>query len=347
MVNDIAASEGGALSVLKDFYKEIEEIDNNIEWIFLLGDNYLKKTSKIKIFTYPEIKKSWMKRLKFELFDGSTLINNLKPDIYISLQNTATLGIKHAKQFVYFHQVIPYQDILHFKFYKKDEVKLWIYKNIGKLVYSFLFRKSEAYIIVQSNWLKSRMSLSLNNKIIVAKPRIDEIIKKQPIIGKSINFFYPTSDFKYKNLKVITEAIEILEKQNINNFKVILTLDNNSQNKFNSKIDLVGKITRQEVYDYLSKSILIFPSLLESFGLPLLEASQLGTLIFSADLEYARETLQNYSNVKFFPPEDAVFLAKLMKDAITGKIVSKECKKVELKKTSKKIIELILEEYHA
>ena len=38
VVNDIAASKGGALTVLKDFYNCVRENDTENEWIFLLGD---------------------------------------------------------------------------------------------------------------------------------------------------------------------------------------------------------------------------------------------------------------------------------------------------------------------
>ncbi|NRE76400.1 glycosyltransferase family 1 protein, partial [Enterococcus faecium] len=102
VVNDIAASEGGAMSVLKDFYEEVKEFGADHEWIFLLGDYYLEETPNIKVYVYPEIKKSWLKRLNFDFYFGKNIVNEFKPDIYLSLQNTATLGIK-CNQYVYLH----------------------------------------------------------------------------------------------------------------------------------------------------------------------------------------------------------------------------------------------------
>lgn len=106
------------MTVLKDFYTDIVKNHVDIEWIFLLGDNYLQETKNIKVYTFSEIKQNWFKRIKFELYSGARIINRLDADIYISLQNTATLGVK-SKQYVYFHQVIPYQTTVKFSFLEK------------------------------------------------------------------------------------------------------------------------------------------------------------------------------------------------------------------------------------
>ena len=56
VVNDIAASQGGALTILRQFYSYIKDNCPDDEWIFLLGDNYLEETDNIQVLTFPEIK---------------------------------------------------------------------------------------------------------------------------------------------------------------------------------------------------------------------------------------------------------------------------------------------------
>ena len=68
VVNDIAASKGGAMTVLRDFYTCVCEHDHENEWIFLLGDRYFTDTANVKILTLPEVKKNRLKKL---LFDSS------------------------------------------------------------------------------------------------------------------------------------------------------------------------------------------------------------------------------------------------------------------------------------
>lgn len=345
VVNDIAASEGGAMTVLKDFYTDIVKNHVDIEWIFLLGDNYLQETKNIKVYTFSEIKQNWFKRIKFELYSGARIINRLDADIYISLQNTATLGVK-SKQYVYFHQVIPYQTTVKFSLFRKEESILWVYQNIGRKIYDFLFKHSEANIIVQSRWLKQRMNNFLANNILINKPSISaNITTKNERSDRTnpVQFFFPTSNNPYKNINVIFNAVEILKKQNITNFKVILTIDDiNHQN--NNYINCIGKINRQSVYEYLANSVLIFPSLLESFGLPLLEAADIGTYILAADLEYAHETLENYKNAKYFPPQDAEKLADLMKDIIKNGTDNMPSNTID--SYGRKTADLILEDYN-
>ena len=85
VVNNIAASKGGAMTVLKDFYNCVCENDKENEWIFLLGDKYFEETENVKIITLPEIKKSSIKKVMFDFFKGKKFIHNLKPDVVFFL----------------------------------------------------------------------------------------------------------------------------------------------------------------------------------------------------------------------------------------------------------------------
>ena len=100
IVNDIAASKGGAMTVLKDFYETVKLQNDDNEWIFLLGDNYLEETENIKVLTFKKEKASQIKRLCFDLFYGRKIINKLNPDVVLSFQNTICFGVK-CKQVVY------------------------------------------------------------------------------------------------------------------------------------------------------------------------------------------------------------------------------------------------------
>ena len=123
VVNDIAASKGGALTILKDFYNYISQNDTENEWIFLLGDNLLEETENIKIIVLSDIKKSRFKKLKFDFVTGKKFIKNLNPDVVFSLQNIATFGLK-IPQIVYVHQSLPFQTIKNFSFFKKYCIKV-------------------------------------------------------------------------------------------------------------------------------------------------------------------------------------------------------------------------------
>lgn len=120
---------------------------------------------------------------------------------------------------------------------------------------------------------------------------------------KKYNFIYPASGEPHKNHINLIKCFVMLARQNI--FPTLLlvfdpleypTLNayiNRFVNKFNLKISVISKVRHSEMPDlYLSSSALIFPSLTESLGLPLLEASRLSLDIISSNLDYVFDIVE-------------------------------------------------------
>ena len=63
---------------------------------------------------------------------------------------------------------------------------------------------------------------------------------------------------------------------------------------------------------------MVFPSKLETWGLPISEAKRYNKPLLLANLPYAHETVGNYDKVSFFPANDASALADLMQEIIEG-----------------------------
>lgn len=321
IVNFIAADSGGALSILKDFYNYIKKESEykNIEWLFMLSDRYIEETSNIKIELFKDIKKSWIKRLEFDLFTGKKFIDNQNADLLINFQNTCIFGTK-IPQILYVHQPIPFQTEKRFSLFKKNERKLFVYQYIiGSFIK--LSIKKASHVVVQTNWMKKSIinqCKTSDSKISIIKPTIsisDDIrnIKKK---HNSNLFFYPAAEYIYKNHDVIYKAVKELNKRNVNDFKVYLTIENNGNNIDN--VEFLGGISRNDVFEYYSKSTLVFPSYIETFGLPLEEAKFMNSMIIAADCDYAREVIGSYKNVLFFNPFDYMQLADLMEKSINS-----------------------------
>ncbi|EKA15884.1 glycosyltransferase [Enterococcus sp. GMD5E] len=326
VVNDIAASEGGAMSVLKDFYEEVKEFGADHEWIFLLGDYYLEETPNIKVYVYPEIKKSWLKRLNFDFYFGKNIVNEFKPDIYLSLQNTATLGIR-CQQVVYLHQPLPYQKEKRYSLLKKQEVKYAVYQKLIGRIINFLFKKTKAKIIVQSVWMKKSIEQKISNQVKVIVPKINNDLMNMTSFSeekyKTQNvkkFFYPASYYPYKNHEILFRAVEELLKDNINNFTVYLTLNKDlfKNGTIPANIKFLGNLDRKKVFELYAQSVLLFPSYIETFGLPLLEAKIVQSPIIVAQTEFSNEILSDYKNTLYFNKEDYHELKEKMKLFITN-----------------------------
>ncbi len=341
VVNDIAASKGGALSVLKDFYNCIKENDKENEWIFLLGDSYLEETGNIKVIILPQVKKSSLKKLWFDFFSGKKYIGKLKPDVVVSLQNIITFGLK-IPQIVYIHQSIPFQNQKEFSFLKGNERKLAVYQHlIGRII-----KRSAKFadkIIVQTEWMKKAVCQKANTsseKIYVVTPNIK--IPSDIEFGKynCKSFFYPTSNSIYKNNGCIFKACESLNKSGIQDFSVDMTIKDISI----SNISAIGYIPREEVLKRYTESTLVFPSYIESFAYPLAEARRFGAIILASDCDFSREVLSGYSNAYFFNPFKPEELAELMKKVMSGEVKRTESSQnMQEENTWLKVLEIIKE----
>lgn len=318
VVNNIAANKGGAMTILKDFYSSVCENDKENEWIFLLSEKFFDETQNIKIIALPEIKKSSVKKVIFDFFTGRKFINALNPDVVFSMQNIMTFGVK-APQIVYLHQSIPFQNVKKFSFFKSRERKIaFIQYFIGAII-KLTVKKCQK-VIVQTKWMKeavSRICRVEDSKISQIPPNVKNIenLKKDGVFLKEI-FFYPTAPALYKNNDCIFKACEILEKQGYD-FKVVLTLP---KEKSTDKIECIGRIPYEEVIDYYNKSTLIFPSYIETFGYPLVEARKMGAIVLASECPFCYEALDGYENAYFFNQFNPSELAALMKKVIDGEI---------------------------
>lgn len=324
VVNDIAASEGGAISILKSLYQYILEADDINEWFFLLSGMYIKETKNVHVLLFKKEKKSRIRRLMFDNVYGGKIINDLNPDVVFYLQNTLVKGVK-AKQVMYMDQPIPFQNVYNFSFFDKEQRPYAVYQYlIGKLIKSAC-RNSDK-IIVQTKWIRDAIAEKCNikkEKIVIIPPEIIRVpfFSDENEFDKKC-FFYPASGAYYKNHICISKAMDILENEGINDICVGVTIDKN--NKLNNKIKFYGKMDHKDVMRHLKKSTLLFPSYIETYGLPLVEARMLETIILAADTSFSHELLDGYDNAYFFDPFIPESLSRLMKKIRLGEISKKK-----------------------
>ena len=322
VVNDIAASSGGVLSVLKDFYQYVRDNDRDNEWYFLVCDDFIEPTDRIHVIKLPQIKQSYLKRLQFDLFTGKKFINDLKPDVVFSLQNTITFGVA-APQVAYEHQPLPFQEVKNYSFFKSDERTMAMYQHlIGRVIFASVKRASK--LIVQTEWMREAVSRKggvSTDKIVKIAPNVEDLGRFRVDIPRRKDlFFYPTSTVPYKNIACIRSAAKLLEQKGID-FQVRLTVPEDAPQK---GIVCLGQVPREEVMHQFCEAALVFPSYIETFGYPLVEAAQMGAVVLAADLPFAHEVLGDYENAYYFDPFQPQSLADLMEKVISGEIVRKE-----------------------
>jgi glycosyltransferase involved in cell wall biosynthesis len=317
-----AAEKSGAKQVVLDFYNYARENQNN-DFFIITGKISLNDQPNIKTKQLKWVKNSYFHRLFFEQFYLRSLIHSFSPNRLISLQNL-TVPLLRIEQEVYINQAIPFSDY-KIKFLKSP--RFWFYKNIyGYLI--LLSCKQAKKIIVQANWLKNHfIKIGINeSKIIVEYPNSNFPANSfKGLNTTKINFVYPTSNEIYKNVKVILDAMELLAEERLKSICLTLTIQALNENleieypKLHKQgvISLIGFISRDELLAQYQTSVLIFPSLIETFGYPLIEARIVGSPIIAADLEYARDVLNGYDKVDFINPYNASELSSKIDDFIS------------------------------
>ena len=314
LVYDIAASSSGALTVLNEYYNKYARIQDENHYYFVVSTPDLKNTNNLTVLRFPWIKKSWLHRLYFDYFVAQKLVKKYKVDRVLSLQNIMVPNVD-VRQDVYLHQVLPF---VSYNFSFAESKILWVYQNIiSKFIYQSVIKADK--VIVQMQWLKDacvRRCGVTPDKIVVERPQIDTslLYKYVDTHESSHTFFYPATPLSYKNHMVILRACNMLKNKGITDYKVIFTMTG-TENKLamdlkryaeRNELPIVfaGAMSRQEVYKQYATSTLIFPSYIESFGLPLLEAKLTDAPIIAADTVFAREILDGYENVMYCDNND-------------------------------------------
>lgn len=315
MVFDVPAESGGALSILNQYY-DAARADKENEWIFIVSKPALEPLDNVKVLNFPWVKKSWLHRMWFDNVYARGLVKKYKPDKIISLQNTM-IKQKICYQELYVHQALPFSEK---RFSLKENKKLWVYQNIISKMIFYSIKNCDC-ITVQTKWMKDAICKKTGvgeNKVRVVTPKaiIPENLKYKA--GEEVIFFYPAAAQVYKNHEVIYKAVKELKMSGCDNFKVYLTI--NKPGTFSEKykeidnlIEFFGYMEKSKVYELYQKSILLFPSYIETFGLPLLEARTVGCPVIASDCAFSREIIDGYDNGNFFDPFNSLQLADQMK----------------------------------
>lgn len=332
VVSAVNIVEGGTLAVLKECLEYLSvNLAHKYEIIVLVNRRTLFSFENLKYLEFPKSKKNWINRLYYEYIYFYKLSKKINPFLWLSFHDI-TPNVKAERLAVYCHNPSPFPPLL------LEDIIWGGYKYIMfKLFYRYLYAiniKKNNFVILQQVCLRKKFEeiTGFNaDNIIVAHPTISSKIKSTPFVESKNIFFYPALPRVFKNFEVICKAAKILLKQGINNFEVIFTISGDENvyakhiyNSFRSikNIKFLGILPREKVFDLYNKaSCLIFPSKLETWGMPIIENKLFLKPILLADLEYAHETLDSYEKVKFFNPDSPKQLANAMKAIMNGTIV--------------------------
>lgn len=342
VISGINLFQGGPLSIYKDCLNSLIESKmhlNNQIIIFVHKKELFKEyTDKFTIIELPLSRKNYIMRLWYEYIYFYFFSLRKDIDIWLSIHDI-TPNVKAEYRYVYCHNASPFYKMTSFE--KRHSPRLRLFNLFYKYLYKINIKKNDG-IIVQQFWLKRKFQELYDvNQILVSYPNFTKNIFINNLDSSTSNkveniFFYPSFPRVFKNFEIVCDATRKLVSKGIKNFEVILTIDG-TENKYTKdivskysdipNIKFTGLLSRQSVFEnYNKSSYLIFPSKLESWGLPITEYKVFNKPMILADLDYAKEALGEYDNVAFFNPYNAEELASIMEKAIKKENVWSEHK---------------------
>lgn len=331
VVSAVNLTEGGPLTILNSCLSTLSEsLDyRKFEVVAIVND---KKRCFYDNINYIELqwpKKMWLNRLFYEFIYLNVLSKRLNPDLFFSLHDISP-SVNARLRAVYCHNSTPFYHpaLTDIRFNYKE----FLFSLFYRYLYKINIHKNN-FVIVQQKWMKNAfvdLYKLEKEKVIVSKP-FEDAQNKVLIDRRSDNqflFFFPAFPRTFKNFEVICDACRILEKEGFVRFKVVLTLDGTENSyanhicqeySFLKTVCFCGLLSKEQVHLlYEETNCLIFPSKLETWGLPISEFTVYKRPMLIADLPYAYETALGAEKVSFFNPDNPIELAQRMKEIVEG-----------------------------
>lgn len=332
VISAVNIRKGGTLTILRQCLKQLSIMAarGQCEVFALVHDRQLCDFPAISYIEIPSTIKSWSRRLWCEYVTMHKISRRLAPvDLWLSLHDT-TPRVEACRQAVYCQTSFPF-----YRWHPRDllmDFKIPLFAMFTRLAYRINVH-SNSRLIVQQHWLRDGLSRMLGvdpARFIVAPPPPAAIPPGVTPRHFSIpTFFYASTADCHKNFETLCRAARLLEQSlGPGRFQVIITVDG-SENRYArwlrkrwgdvGSIRWEGLMKPTELFaTYAGCDCFVFPSKIETWGLPISECASFGKPMILADLPYAHETAAGTTATAFFHPTDARALASLMHAFVVG-----------------------------
>lgn len=279
----------------------------------------------VELIELPKSRRSYLYRLYYEYCYFYHFSKKQHVDIWISLHDI-TPRVRADRLYTYCHNPSP--------FMKKDvrTIKYSLTNTLFSFFYKYLYRiniQNATAVILQQDWIRKEfVRMFPVKKAIVARP--EQVIHYRAADDRmeqdhKTTFIFPALPRFFKNFEVICEAAKLMDSEEC---EILLTIDG-TENAYSKavyedyknvkSITWLGVQPRERIFSLYGRAdCLIFPSKLETWGLPISEFKKTGKDMLLVDLPYAHETLGTYDKVMFFKQDDSSGLADCMQQVIRG-----------------------------
>jgi len=288
LIDSVYIHNGGGKELLEIILNQINQKGLKKHFFFLFDKRFninhqLTNNIKFDIIAPSEIKRKIFYESNKNKFKSYVCLSNVPPPIHI-----------FQKVNIYFHNELflkPFLNNLSFK----NQLKLFLKK------YYIIIKNKESYNWnVQTDLMSNNLSktLRINEKKIRVYPFYNDARAKKNLRVRN-SFLYVSNSAEHKNHKRLFLAFQEAASRTNEIIQLGLTLNerdfinspySNKDILSNLKIINYGVVEKIELSSIYSKSnFLIYPSLNESFGLPLIESINHGCYVIASDLKYVKQ----------------------------------------------------------
>ena len=286
---------GGGFELLKSL---LASFDEDIDVQFVLDHRIINRLDISSLQNVYWVKPDLVSRLKAELFIRGLKYEHNKIFCFHGLP---PLFYNGAEIIVFLQNRLYISGFSVSGYNFKTSIRL----TFERLLFFTLISKVSE-IIVQSNSMKVQADLylkKLKTISITVHPFISQDAQyvSTQLLKKKYDFVYIADGSAHKNHQTLFDAWLLLAEKGCYPTLLVTLSDDNIQlietieelnNEHGCKIINVGYVSKEIVYKVYQQTIaLIYPSLVESFGMPLIEAKQYGLDVVAAELDYVRDVV--------------------------------------------------------
>ncbi len=321
VVSASATRSSGALTIYKQFIAHLPKHTEGMHYTIFVNPSMPQPTIE-DVEYIPVDTERQARRILFDWYGSKKELKRKKitPDLIISLQNTGLRCLKDYPQLIYFHQPFPFYEY-KFDLRNKSELIAAMYKYF----YPFFVKQSigaNTHFIGQIPFITEGIIREFH----VGKEQVHTLFPDiEKIDVSSVDYFpdwqdgnchfiYPATGYRYKGHATLINALKIVrdkcDKKIILHFTITKdTMPDLTQlikrNGLEGMVDFMGVVPHENLLKmYKSAAGLLFPSVIETLGLPLIEGAVFGLPVVASNLRYAREVLRDYKGVSYVDAYD-------------------------------------------
>jgi len=322
-VNAVNSKVGGGKNILNNYLQELATHKSEYSF-FILTPNYDEyksyNCSHIEILKFNKYYSSTLFILFLYFLKIPAILKKKKIDVVF---NFSDMIIPTKVGQIYFFDW-PYAVYDADYIWKRMSLKDWIHRKI-KIFFIHLYIKKVKLTIAQTNNIAKRLreKFNLADVVVIKTPiatnfnAVDNIFDFE-LPNNQKKFLFPASYSSHKNFQIILKLALLMKSKQLD-YVIVLTIDKKIANCYLKKIralDLDNIINLGTVLIHKMPSLykqcdaLLFPTLLETYGLPYIEAFEFELPIVTSDLDFAHEICENLAY--YFDPFDEVSILSAM-----------------------------------